>query len=161
MQLHWPQNWDELVSGATCPMCEEGRPDETSHAARFFAGRVTDAYLQREDVQRGYTIVVWRGRHVVDLIQLSGEERAAYWTEVVTVARALEEAFHPKKMNYMTLGNWVPHLHTHLIPRYDEDPAPGRPFPLPLERQPDVPHAQFRADLQRLQQALLGTESHA
>ena len=33
-------------------------------------------------------------------------------------------------MNYQTLGNTVPHLHTHLLPRFTEDPAPGRPFPL-------------------------------
>ena len=33
-------------------------------------------------------------------------------------------------MNYETLGNTVPHLHTHLVPRFTEDPAPGRPFPL-------------------------------
>ncbi|MBG0567906.1 hypothetical protein [Actinoplanes aureus] len=33
-------------------------------------------------------------------------------------------------MNYETLGNTVPHLHTHLLPRFAQDPAPGRPFPL-------------------------------
>jgi diadenosine tetraphosphate (Ap4A) HIT family hydrolase len=26
----------------------------------------------------------------------------------------------------MTLGNTVPHLHTHVLPRYQDDPAPGR-----------------------------------
>ena len=38
--------------------------------------------------------------------------------------------YQPLKMNYQTLGNTVPHLHTHLIPRFAEDPAPGHPFPL-------------------------------
>lgn len=33
-------------------------------------------------------------------------------------------------MNHETLGSTVPHLHTHLLPRYVEDPAPGRPFSL-------------------------------
>jgi diadenosine tetraphosphate (Ap4A) HIT family hydrolase len=31
-------------------------------------------------------------------------------------------------MNYLTLGNWVPHLHTHVVPRYTHDPAPGGPI---------------------------------
>jgi diadenosine tetraphosphate (Ap4A) HIT family hydrolase len=31
-------------------------------------------------------------------------------------------------MNYMTLGNTVPHLHTHIVPRYPNDPAPGGPL---------------------------------
>ena len=34
----------------------------------------------------------------------------------------------PVKMNYLTLGNTVPHLHTHVVPRYRDDPAPGGPI---------------------------------
>jgi diadenosine tetraphosphate (Ap4A) HIT family hydrolase len=50
---------------------------------------------------------------------------------VLAVARALIGAYRPLKMNYETLGNSLPHLHTHLIPRYaDGDPRPGQPFPL-------------------------------
>jgi diadenosine tetraphosphate (Ap4A) HIT family hydrolase len=28
----------------------------------------------------------------------------------------------------MTLGNTVPRLHTHVLPRYQADPAPGEPI---------------------------------
>ena len=31
-------------------------------------------------------------------------------------------AFRPRKLNYELLGNSVPHLHWHLIPRYSDDP---------------------------------------
>ena len=31
-------------------------------------------------------------------------------------------------MNINLLGNLVPHLHAHLVPRYYDDPAPGRPI---------------------------------
>ncbi len=31
-------------------------------------------------------------------------------------------------MNYQILGNAVPHLHCHIVPRYFGDPAPGRPL---------------------------------
>jgi diadenosine tetraphosphate (Ap4A) HIT family hydrolase len=40
----------------------------------------------------------------------------------------LEAEFQPMKMNLLTLGNWVPHLHTHVVPRYVDDPAPGGPI---------------------------------
>lgn len=49
---------------------------------------------------------------------------------MLTVARALAKHYRPLKMNYETLGNTVPHLQTHLLPRFLDDPAPGRPFPL-------------------------------
>jgi diadenosine tetraphosphate (Ap4A) HIT family hydrolase len=51
-----------------------------------------------------------------------------YWAEVVAAGRAVRALFDPVKMNYMTLGNTVPHLHTHVLPRYRDDPAPGGPI---------------------------------
>jgi diadenosine tetraphosphate (Ap4A) HIT family hydrolase len=86
--------------------------------------------LQRADIQHGYTVVIWRGRHVTEPTELRDEEAGGYWLEVLRVARALIEYYQPLKMNYETLGNSLPHLHTHLVPRYQVDPAPGQPFPL-------------------------------
>jgi diadenosine tetraphosphate (Ap4A) HIT family hydrolase len=37
----------------------------------------------------------------------------------------------PVKLNYDVLGNAVPHLHTHIVPRHADDPRPGWPFPFP------------------------------
>ena len=51
-------------------MCAQGRPEETEFGARFFAGEVSDAYLQKENLQRGYTVVIWRGRHVAEPTEL-------------------------------------------------------------------------------------------
>jgi len=126
----WPENWAELIRGVGCPMCGEGRPDSNAFGVRILRGRYSDAYLQRADVQRGYTVVVWRGRHVSEPTELSDAEAAGYWAEVLTVARALIGRYQPLKMNYETLGNSLPHLHTHLLPRFPDDPRPGQPFPL-------------------------------
>jgi len=131
MAGHWPENWSRLIDGSDCEMCEAGRPESDQYGIRIHAGEYSDAYLQRADVQRGYTVVIWRGRHVNDPTELTGEEASSYWADVLLVARALITYYEPLKMNYETLGNALPHLHTHLVPRYAEgDPAPGRPFPL-------------------------------
>ncbi len=134
--MKWPQSFYETREGRGCAMCEQGRPEETPYGVRFFAGAVSDAYLQRANVQRGYTVVVWRGRHVAEPTELSPDEASAYWLEVIRVARALETHFHPVKTNYNVLGNSLPHLHTHIIPRYSDDPRPGWPFPFP-DGEPD------------------------
>ena len=47
----------------------------------------------------------------------------------VPSAKAIEGAYQPCQLNYMTFGNAVPHVHTHIVPRYPDDPAPGRPLP--------------------------------
>jgi diadenosine tetraphosphate (Ap4A) HIT family hydrolase len=132
----WPRNWPDLIRGVGCEMCEAGRPDADKYGIRIRAGRYSDAYLQRADVQRGYTLVIWRGRHVNEPTELNDDEAAGYWAEVLAVARALIAVYNPLKMNYETLGNSLPHLHTHLVPRYTADPRPGQPFPLSAQ-QPD------------------------
>lgn len=151
----WPSNWAELTQGIECEMCESGRPDESRYGIRIHAGRYTDAYLQRADVQRGYTLVIWQGRHVSEPTELNETEASGYWSEVLAVARGLISVYMPLKMNYETLGNSLPHLHTHLVPRFKADPRPGQPFPLNAQ-QPDakIPEAQLRADAESLRKLL-------
>jgi diadenosine tetraphosphate (Ap4A) HIT family hydrolase len=152
--VEWPPSFYELLRGDGCPMCSEGRPDDTPFGARIFAGEVSDAYLQRPDIQRGYTISIWRGRHVAEPTELTEDEAAAYWLEVVRVARALEERFRPVKTNYQMLGNALPHLHTHLVLRYADDPWPGRPFPFPEEAPPPIEEKTLRRDVEALRALL-------
>jgi diadenosine tetraphosphate (Ap4A) HIT family hydrolase len=145
--MKWAQSFYDLRRGEGCPACEEGRPEETAHGIRIFAGSVSDAYLNKAKIQRGYTIVVWRGRHVAEPTELSSTEASAYWLEVVLVARALETHLQPVKTNYNVLGNSLPHLHTHIIPRYEDDPRPGWPFPFPDADPEPIEEAAVRADV--------------
>jgi len=137
-------------------MCAEGRPDEKRFGIRFHAGEVADAYLQRPGIQRGYTIVIWRGRHVAEPTELHEEEAAAFWRELLAVGRALERHLGPVKLNYDLLGNSLPHLHVHVVPRYADDPRPGWPFPFPDDEPSPHPEAELRADAAALRQMLAG-----
>jgi diadenosine tetraphosphate (Ap4A) HIT family hydrolase len=152
--MRWPESFYELRRGIGCAMCVEGRPDDNGDGVRFYAGEVGDAYLRRIDVQRGLTVVVWRGRHVAEPTELSDEEAARYWQEVLTVGRSLERVFRPVKLNYNLLGNSLPHLHTHIVPRYADDPRPGWPFPFPEEEPPHIPEGVFQQDVGALRAAI-------
>ena len=59
-------------------------------------------------------------------------------------------------MNYDVLGNSLPHLHTHVLPRYADDPRPGWPFPFPENDPPAYPDRVLRADVEALR-AILGS----
>ncbi len=135
-------------------MCSEGRPDELPCGARILTGSLSDAYLQRADIQRGYTVVTWRGRHVVEPTELSADEASAYWLEVLEVARALESHLQPVKMNLNVLGNSLPHLHTHVLPRYADDPRPEWPFPFPEAEPAPIDESVFRGDVHALRALL-------
>jgi diadenosine tetraphosphate (Ap4A) HIT family hydrolase len=81
----------------------------------------------------GYCLLIAR-RHATELSDLGAEERREYLVEMCLLARAIEEAFRPRKMNYELLGNQVPHLHWHLFPRYGHDADALKPVWLALDR---------------------------
>ena len=76
----------------------------------------------------GYCIVVWRHGHIAEPMDLPPAAAAGYWRDVLDVASAIRAEFRPVKLNLMTLGNTVPHLHTHVLPRHLDDPSPGGPI---------------------------------
>jgi diadenosine tetraphosphate (Ap4A) HIT family hydrolase len=77
----------------------------------------------------GLSIVIWHERHVVEPTELDPNEAGAFWLELLEVGRTIEAAFELIKLNYNLLGNEVPHLHAHVVPRYADDPRPGWPSP--------------------------------
>jgi diadenosine tetraphosphate (Ap4A) HIT family hydrolase len=81
----------------------------------------------------GYCVLVARS-HATELSRLPAAERRAYLDEMCLLARAIEDAFRPHKLNYELLGNQVPHLHWHLFPRAAADPEALKPVWLALER---------------------------
>jgi diadenosine tetraphosphate (Ap4A) HIT family hydrolase len=110
----------------------------------------------RADIQRGLTIAVFRGRHAVEPTELTDDEASRYGREVLRVGRAIEAAFSPVKVNYDVLGNSVPHLHTHIVPRYADDPRPGWPFPFPHPDPPAMPADRNESDLAAVRRAERG-----
>ncbi|MFE9578854.1 HIT family protein [Nocardia sp. NPDC006044] len=157
MTKNWPADWNDLIQGIGCEMCDSARPESDAYGVRIFRSPNVDAVLQRANIQRGYTLVIWRGRHITEPYELSGEESSEYWRSVMQVAKALTRYYQPLKMNYETLGNTVPHLHTHLVPRYVVDPAPGRPFPLlPQDgSEPQIPDDELLTQARALRTELL------
>lgn len=67
-------------------------------------------------------------RHVREMTDLSRAEQTRLLSVVMTVEAALREIMAPDKINLASLGNVVPHLHWHVIPRYSDD----KHFPEPI-----------------------------
>lgn len=67
-------------------------------------------------------------RHIKEMSDLEVSERLRLMEVVFTVEKAVREVLQPDKINLASLGNVVPHLHWHVIPRFDDD----RNFPNPI-----------------------------
>ena len=109
-----------------CAPASEPTPNQTAFASSTANG--VHVYLGRVPVRPGYCYVIWKGRHVAEPTELSPEESAGFWREVTAVAAAIERRYRPVKMNWLSVGNWVPHLHVHLVPRHVDDPYVGGPL---------------------------------
>ncbi|WP_250525366.1 HIT family protein [Caballeronia sp. GAWG2-1] len=88
----------------------------------------------------GLCRVIW-GAHVAEMSDLQDADRARLMTAVNCVERAMRCILVPEKVNLASLGNQVPHVHWHVIPRFSNDSR----FPLPIwaPRQRTVSEAQL------------------
>jgi diadenosine tetraphosphate (Ap4A) HIT family hydrolase len=68
------------------------------------------------------------GRHIKEMTDLQEGERSRMMRVVFAVEAAVREVLRPDKINLASLGNVVPHLHWHIIPRFEGD----RHFPNPI-----------------------------
>jgi diadenosine tetraphosphate (Ap4A) HIT family hydrolase len=127
-QQGWPEDWHQRKAGRDCPMCASLGLGDNDHTVAVCELPFSEVRLERRSRLPGYCIVVWKFGHVAEPIELDHDAAAGYWRDVLDVSRALDTEFNPMKLNLLTLGNWVPHLHTHVVPRYDDDPAPGGPI---------------------------------
>ena len=111
------------MSEAACRACR----GEWPAADAFIADRgPAKAYLHDDQFFPGWTVLVL-ARHVTELYHLERDERIALMDAVSDVAHALADVYDAMKLNYALLGNQLPHIHWHLIPRRADDPNPREP----------------------------------
>ncbi len=75
----------------------------------------------------GFCRVIWKA-HVGEMTDLTATDRRHLMALVFATEAALRACLRPTKINLASLGNVVPHLHWHVIPRFADD----RHFPAPI-----------------------------
>lgn len=122
-----------MPAPAPCPLCES--------ASRAAAGSLDSLVVSLDEAHvllgenqgcRGWCVLVLK-EHVEHLDAMPAERQARIFAEVARVARAIRKVFPgsgagggPPRINYECLGNLVPHVHWHVIPRHGDDPTPAR-----------------------------------
>jgi diadenosine tetraphosphate (Ap4A) HIT family hydrolase len=105
---------------AGCELCELAASSKVVANDKF-------AVILADDVNYpGFARVIWN-EHVREVSDLADEDRLLLNDAVWKLEQAVREVMQPLKVNVASLGNVVPHLHWHVIPRYADDahfPAP-------------------------------------
>jgi len=91
--------------------------------------------------------------HVKEMTDLAASDRVEIMRVVFAAEAALRQVMRPDKINLATLGNRVPHVHWHVIPRFTDDPH----FPNPIwgGKRRALPHPSAPALPMLLAQALV------
>ena len=113
-----------MSSTEGCPMCRRWDDDRDLRITELEHSFVV---LNRDQFFPGYTLLFTK-RHVSELFHLDPAVRAGLIEEVSAVAQALHFQFQPDKINYELLGNMVPHIHWHLVPRFSSEALWPRPI---------------------------------
>ncbi|QDQ26467.1 HIT family protein [Chitinimonas arctica] len=126
-----------------CPLC-------TSHGGELlWQSALYRVVMVDEPGYPGFCRVILN-RHIAEMTELPGVERAALMNAVWAIEEVLLSELGPDKINLASLGNVVPHLHWHVIPRWRDDPH----FPAPIWATPARDVSPRPADLTRLKAAL-------
>ena len=75
----------------------------------------------------GFCRVVWTG-HVAEMSDLDATQCSHLMRVVLATETAVRAVVAPDKINLASLGNIVPHLHWHIIPRWHNDSRYPRPI---------------------------------
>ena len=132
---------------AGCELCELNVPTVVD-TDKFAVILVDDANYP------GFARVIWKD-HVREVSDLADEDRLLLNDAVYKLELAVRDVMQPLKVNVASLGNVVPHLHWHVIPRYADDAH----FPAPVWAQaqrttPDAMLAERRKRVPELAEAI-------
>lgn len=140
----------------SCSACDRiariAQDKEPDFVATLAESHVT---LADEQAYPGYCILLLKDHHE-QLDQLPLDRQARLWDDVTRVAAALRREYRPERLNYACLGNFLTHVHWHVIPRYADDPEAQHPIwvrPL-AERRIPFGAAQRQDAIARLRRAL-------
>ena len=128
-----------------CPLCAE------DGGALVWRGERLRVIRAQEAGFPAFYRVVWNA-HVAEFSDLAATDRVHCMEAVTMVEQALRQHLSPTKVNIAALGNMVPHLHWHVIARFDWDSH----FPAPVwataqRPSPDEQEAAARALLPALE----------
>jgi diadenosine tetraphosphate (Ap4A) HIT family hydrolase len=140
------------MSTQHCPLCQADAVEKVLWSDTFCRVIWVD-----DEHFPGFCRVILNS-HVKEMTDLPAAERQRLMHVVFAVENAVREVVQPDKINLASLGNVVPHLHWHVIPRWLDDinfpdaiwAAPRRD-PLPRSISKDI-RAQLQARIASLLQ---------
>ena len=122
-----------MTAAPACPLCDADGGTLIWRGAQLRVIRADEAGFP------AFYRVIWNA-HAAEFSDLTPSQRQHCMEAVALVEQALREQLAPAKVNLASLGNVVPHLHWHVIARYEWDSHFPAPVWAPPQRACDGAH---------------------
>jgi diadenosine tetraphosphate (Ap4A) HIT family hydrolase len=132
-----------------CRYCSKG----TDIAEIVADLEISTLYLTKDQSYKGRCILALND-HKTELFQLGPDELQAFSRDMARAAKALFEVFKPGKINYAAFGDTYPHVHFHLVPKYEGAKSWGSQFDLPLSSTNLAPREELAAQIEEIKSKL-------
>jgi diadenosine tetraphosphate (Ap4A) HIT family hydrolase len=136
----------------TCIYCNQ---DERLDKLMIEIGklRVSTLFLFREQTHKGRCIVALN-EHQKEFFHMPQDMQDAYMRDVAQAAKAVETAFSPDKINYGAFGDTMPHVHFHIVPKYEGGATWGKMFEMNPVENKHLIDEEYQEIIQQLKAAL-------
>jgi len=115
--------------------------------------QVSTLYFFKEQTHPGRCIVALNS-HKSELFDLSVEDQALFAQDMAKAAAAIAKVYSPQKINYAAFGDKLPHLHFHLVPKYENGAKWGTVFDMMPEERIYLSEEAYQDQIQSLRHSL-------
>jgi diadenosine tetraphosphate (Ap4A) HIT family hydrolase len=139
-----------------CYICKKHRGDFDSAVLKIYEEELLAAYHldpKDEKVYLGYIIIELK-RHIKGLADMNDAEACALGRTLQKISSAYMKYFPVEHVYSHVMGDSIPHLHVHIIPRYKG--APREYWGLKTDEWPEAP----RGDRQKVSEFCLELAKH-
>jgi ATP adenylyltransferase len=119
--------------------------------------QVSDFYLNRDQTHPGRCILAFK-QHRKEVFELTPPELHYFMEDLAKAAKAIQDAFGPDKINYGIYGDFVSHLHVHLVPKYKDGADWGEAFTNNPNPKKMVSESEYAQSITKIKQQLINGE---
>ena len=101
-----------------CYYCEEDHPGRQAAMMKVGVMKAGTLYLFRDQSHRGRCALALND-HKKELFECSPQQRSDYAEDLARASQAVKELWGCTKINLASFGDANPHLHFHIVPKYE------------------------------------------
>lgn len=114
---------------------------------------VSTFFFFKDQTYKGRCVIAYKG-HAKEISNIPANELPFFVEDLAKAVKAMETVFNPDKINYGAFGDKLPHLHFHLVPKYENGPSWGDVFAITPDPKVHLTEDKYQQYISQLRETL-------